>query len=187
MTRVLIFTALFLVSVLSFGCGGTANTNNAANTPAANTANADKPKDEMTNAAPTLSPVYKAYCDAWVKKDEAALRKVYSADTIKNFEEDMKTEKIKSLLKYLEDDAVTGNICEARNEVITGDKGIAEIRADAYPNGIKIEFVKENGEWKMTNKSPTVDAVKPAEKSPAAPANTASRPAADPAKKKGDK
>ena len=73
----------------------------------------------------------------------------------------MKAEKIKTLIKFLEDDAVTGKICEVRNEVITGDKAIAEIRADAYPNGIKIEFVKEDGEWKMTNKSPALDAVKP--------------------------
>ena len=62
---------------------------------------------------------------------------------------------------YLEDDAVSGKICEARNEVITGDKAVAEIRADSYPYGIKVEFVKENGEWKLTNKYPNIDAVKP--------------------------
>lgn len=157
----IIISAIFLASVVSFGCGGAPNANTAngnsnnpleTKTPAA---------DGVTNAAPTLTPVFKAYCDAWVKKDEAALRKVYSADTIKYFEGEMKEEKVKSLLKFLEDDAVTGKICEVRNEVITGDKGIAEIRADAYPNGIKIEFVKEDGEWKMTNKSPALDAVKP--------------------------
>ncbi|MEQ1606571.1 MAG: hypothetical protein ABL999_17055 [Pyrinomonadaceae bacterium] len=182
--RIFVFSSLFLVSLLSFGCGGAAN-NTPANNALANTANANKPaKDEVTNAAPTVSPVFKAYCEAWAKKDEAGIRKAYSADTLKYFEDGMKEEKIKSLMKYLEDDAITGNICEARNEVITGDKAVAEIRADKFPNGIKIEFVKENGEWKMTNKSPEVDAVKATGKDPVAPANAANRPAADPAGKK---
>jgi len=159
-TKALIFSAIFLVSVISFGCSGAPNTNTVANGNSNNDAKTPA-ADAMTNAAPTLTPVFKAYCEAWVKKDEAALRKVYSADTIKYFESEMKEEKIKSLIKFLEDDAVTGKICEVRNEEITGDKAIAEIRADAYPNGIKIEFVKEGGEWKMTNKSPALDAVKP--------------------------
>lgn len=124
-----------------------------------------------------------------VKKDEAALRKIYSSETIKYFEAEMKEEKIKTLMEYL-DDKVSGNICEVRNEVITGDKAVAEIRADSYPNGIKIEFVKENGEWKMTNKSPVLDAVKANSNSApanAAPANVANRPEADPSKKKESK
>lgn len=183
--RIIALSALFIISGISFGCGGAANTNTASNNSPANTANANRPaKDEVTNAAPTLTPVFKAYCEAWAKKDEAGIRKAYSAETLKYFEDGMKDEKIKSLMKYLEDDAITGNICEARNEVITGDKAIAEIRADKFPNGIKIEFVKENGEWKMTNKSPEVDAVKSAGKDPVAPANAANRPAADPAAKK---
>ena len=180
--RLFLISTIFLVSLFSFGCSGTANTNTAANANAtvANTA----PKDESANSAPTLTPVFKAYCDAWVKKDETALRRVYSAATIKDFEDGMKDEKIKSLLKYLEDDSVSGNICEVRNELITGDKAVAEIRADRFPNGIKIEFVKEGGEWKLTTKSPTLDAVKPTEKAPASLANTANKPAADPAVKK---
>jgi hypothetical protein len=68
----------------------------------------------------------------------------------------MKAEKVASLLKYLENDKVD-KVCEARNEQITGDKGVAEIKADWCPNGIKIVFVKENGEWKMTNKSPDLE------------------------------
>jgi hypothetical protein len=182
--RIIGLSSLFLISLLSFGCGGAANTNTTVNN-AANNANTAKPKDEITNAAPTLTPVFKAYCDAWAKKDEAALRKVYSADTLKYFEEDMKDQKIKSLMKYLEDDAVSGNICEARNEVINGDEGLAEIRADKFPNGIKVEFVKENGEWKMTNKSPEVQP-KSATQDPVAPSTGANR-AAEPAAKKDDK
>ena len=171
--------ALVFVSLFSFGCGGTANTDTANVNTAANTA----PKDENANSAPILTPVFKAYCDAWVKKDEAALRNVYSAATIKDFEAGMKEEKTKSLLKFLEDDAVTGTICEVRNEVITGDKAVAEIRLDKFPNGIKIRFVKENGEWKLTTESPSLDAVKPTDNAPAAPAKDANKSAATPAAK----
>jgi len=95
-----------------------------------------------------------------MKKDEAAIRKIYSQDTIKFFETQMKSEKVPSLMKYLENDKIE-KICEARNEQITGDKGIAEIRADWCPNGLKVEFVKENGEWKLTNKSQALDLKKP--------------------------
>ncbi len=178
--RSILSVTLVTAALLAVGCGGTA-TNNNANT--AVVVNANKPAAAETgNAAPTLTPVFKAYCDAMVKKDEAAIRKAYSADTIKYFEEDMKDQKITTLVKYLETDGVTGNICEVRNEVITGDRAVAEIRTDAYPNGIKIEFVKEGGEWKITNKSPTLDAVKPNANS--APAANADSKPVDPAANK---
>jgi len=166
-SKIFNFLTIALISATFSGCGGTAptNTNNgnsaAANDNASNSVETTKaPADPTMNNAPTLTPVFKAYCDAWVKNDEAALRKVYSSDTIKYFEGQMKEEKAKSLLKFLEDDKVSGKLCEVRNEAITGDSAVAEIRADAYPNGIKIVFVKEGGEWKMTNKSPALDSVK---------------------------
>src|SRR5438105_6342575 len=144
------------------GCGGgnssenTARNNSAnTNTTKSNTANplevATPTPEQTTNNAPTLTPVFKAFCDAWVKNDEAALRKVYSSDTIKSFEAEMKAEKAKSLIKYLEDlDRVSGSPCEVTNEKITGDTAVAKIRSNRYPNGIDVIFVKENGEWKLT-------------------------------------
>ena len=167
-SQVIILFAVTSFCVTLAGCGGTTPANSTANvaitanTSPNNPLQTSTPVPEQTiNNAPTLTPVYQAYCDAWVKKDEAALRKVYSQDTIKYFESQMKADGVKSLMKFLEDDNVTGKLCETRNEQITGDKAIAEIRSDSYPNGIKIEFLKENGEWKMTNKSPALDAVKP--------------------------
>ncbi len=149
-----------------FGCGGTTPSNsnaiNATNVASNNPLETTKPTPEQTtNRAPTLTPVFKAYCDAWVKNNEAALRKVYSSDTIKNFEEQMKDEKETSLIKFLEaTDKVSGNPCEVTNEKIEGDKALATIRSNKYPTGITVVFVKENGEWKLTNKSPAIDAVK---------------------------
>jgi hypothetical protein len=160
--------AVFLLAFLMSGCGGVAtpmnstNSNAVANTANANTGNPLETKkaepEKVTNNAPTLTPVFKAYCDAWVKNDEAALRKVYSQSTIKFFEDQMKKEKAKSLTKFLEStDKVSGNPCEVTNEKIEGDKAQALIRSNKYPNGIEIVFVKENGEWKMTNESPALN------------------------------
>ncbi len=162
-------------------CGGgptpanSGNANGNSNNPLAT----NKPaQDPTTNNAPTLTPVFKAYCDAWVKNDEAALRKVYSSDTIKYFEGQMKLDKEKSLIKSLEIDKVSGTPCEVTNEEITGDTAIGKIISNKYPNGIKIVFIKENGEWKMTNKSPALDSVKQSStdsnSAKLAPANTSS-------------
>ena len=161
---------IFILSLSVFiaACGGVANTpgTNNANTTAAN-GNTTNPLDTKkatpettTNNAPTLTPLYKAYCEARVKKDEAALRKIFSSDTIKYFESEMKAEKIKTLSAYLEDEQISTDLCEVRNEQINGDTAVAEVRIKAYPNGTKFVFVKENGEWKMTDKSPSIDSVK---------------------------
>jgi hypothetical protein len=156
--------ALILSSLFIAACGDSATTttsnNAAANRPAngntsVNGLTPQTPTPEATsNNAPTLTPVYKAYCAAWVKKDEAALRKVYSSDTIADFEKTMKEDGIRSLADFLSDDKASNELCEARNEKISGDTATAEVRTLGYPNGIVVVFVKENGEWKLTNRRP---------------------------------
>lgn len=163
-TKVIFIAVIAVTSLISFGCGGAANTSNTNTNKAASNANSPvettKPKvEEPTNNAPTLTPVYKAYCDAWAKNDEAALRKVYSSDTLKDFEEQMKEAKEKSLIKFLQDDKISGTPCEAANEEIKGDTATVRIISNLYPRGIKVVFVKENGEWKLTNKIPDIDSV----------------------------
>ena len=74
---------------------------------------------------------------------------------MKQFEAEMKEEKSKNLIEHLEfTDRVSGTPCEVTNEKIEGDSAVARIRSDKYPNGINVVFVKENGEWKLTNKAP---------------------------------
>ena len=163
--RVIYIFLIFTVFAILTGCGGTSqpntNTANNANVQKANTNNplaVTTPTPEATtNNAPTLTPVYKAYCDARVKNDEAALRRLYSSDSIRNIEAQMKREKVKTLSEFLQDEPISGKLCEVRNEQITGDTAIAEIRADWCPNGIKEIFVKENGEWKYTGRSPVTE------------------------------
>ena len=158
-----LFSAVILIS----GCGdaGT-NTNaaNAANNAPSNSNNpiaATTPTPEQTaNNAPTLTPVFKAYCLAMEKKDEAGIRKVYSKDTIAHFEKEMKAEGSQTLAQYLSVDQVTTALCDIRNEVITGDRAVAEVKTAGMPNGAKVVFVKEGNDWKITNESPDLDAVK---------------------------
>lgn len=172
--RIIYIISISAILAIMSGCGGTAqpntNTANNANVPKTNTNDVLAVKtptpEATTNNAPTLTPVYKAYCDARVKNDEAALRRIYSSDAIKFFQEEMKRQKVKTLVEYLQDEPMSGKLCEVRNEQITGDTAIAEIRADSYPNGIKIIFVKENGEWKLTNRSPVTDKGKSPSSSP---------------------
>lgn len=155
---------LFIFLSIAFtACGGGTPNTNTPNTNSANVTapNANNPlavttptPKSTTNNASTLTPVYKAYCAAWVKKDEAGLRKVYSSDTLRDFEKQMRADGIKSLAEFLSDDQASNELCEVRNEQITGDTAVAEVRTKGYPNGVEIVFVKENGEWKMTNRRP---------------------------------
>jgi PBP1b-binding outer membrane lipoprotein LpoB len=155
--------ALFLAA-----CGsGTPNTNNTVNN--VNTRPPSGNKDNplavttptpatTTNNAPTLTPVYQAYCDAMVKKDEAALRRIFSSDTVRAIDSTIKQDAIKppTLVKYFEDEQVTNDLCEVRNEQISGNEAVAEVRTKGTPNGILLIFVKEGAEWKLTNRSPTL-------------------------------
>jgi len=160
---------LFILGLALFlaACGNGSNDNVPANNVNTKPVNSNKENPlaittptpaATTNNAPTLTPVYKAYCDAMVRKDEAALRKVFSSDTVRAIDATIKQEAIKppTLVKYLEDEQVTNDLCEVRNEQINGNEAVAEVRTKGTPNGLPIVFVKEGSEWKLTNRSPTL-------------------------------
>jgi hypothetical protein len=161
--------AIFILSIamLSSACGGEATNKNTnatnVNTPVKNSNNplavATATPESTTNNAPTLTPVYKAYCAAIEKKDEAGLRKVFSSDTIRDLEKSIKEDGIKppTLVKYYEDEQITSALCEVRNEQISGNQATAEVRTQSTPNwGLKVIFVKEGNDWKLTNRFPTL-------------------------------
>lgn len=167
----LIITAAIVIGIAGCGGDGVENTaaNEAENANAASQANdaANDPFNEIESTptpeekveAVTLKPVVAAYCEAMRKKDEAGLRKVYSAATIRSFEADMRAEGVSSLAQYLSTEPV-GNRCEVVNERIQGNVGEALVSTETYPNGIMIKFVNEGGNWKMTNQSSDFDAVR---------------------------
>lgn len=169
---------LILLSVFSFlflaACGGSEPPNKSANANSINTVNgniaqtnANNPvaattptPAQTTNNAETISPVVAAWYQALKTKNDVALRKIYSKDTLESLEKDMKAEGKTSLVEFItETEPVPPQPYEARNEQIQGDVAVAEIRGGSFPNGIRIQFVKENGEWKMTTINP--DFVKP--------------------------
>ena len=166
------FFILLFLTVFLIGCGISENSNMAVNTKpsAANviTNNADNPLNTTktpeaatTNNASTIAPVVQAYYAALKSKNDAALKKIYSQETLKSLEADMKAEKKTSLSAFITElEPVPDRPFEVRNEQIQGDTAIAEMRGGSYPNGIKIKFVRENGEWKMTNESPEIQSVK---------------------------
>ncbi|HEX8368298.1 MAG TPA: hypothetical protein VF604_07130 [Pyrinomonadaceae bacterium] len=163
-----IFTIIFAAA-----CGNQPATNNPANnnagntnTAAANNSNSliltnKKTEAPTSNNAPTLAPVVAAYYEALRKKDDAALRKAVSQDTLKTWEADMKEEKKTSLTAFLNElEPAPEKPFEVRNEKIEGDSGTAEIKGGSYGVWTPFKFVRENGEWKITNQSPDFDDVK---------------------------
>jgi hypothetical protein len=167
--QILFFSTILIFTLLLAGCTGEQPKTNAnANVTAVNNPNktnsltetSKTPTEATTNEAPTLAPVFKAYCDALTRKDEAALRKVFSQATLKSLEADMKADNEKSLVKYLEVERVSNKLCEVRNEKIDGETGVAEVKTEGMPNGTKLKFVKENGEWKLTTEVPGFDEMK---------------------------
>lgn len=172
--QTIIFCTILTFSIFLTGCPSAeqpkTNTNTATNQTSGGNSNGGNsalttsktPTEATTNDAPTVAPVFKAYCDALTKKDEAALRKVYAQSTLKSLEADMKAENEKSLVKYLEADQVSNKLCEVRNEKIEGEVAVAEVKTEGAPNGFKVKFVRENGEWKLTNEFPDFKQVKDA-------------------------
>lgn len=164
-----LFALILLLSVLALtNCGGTKTEPNAGNSGNTAQSTAVDPlgsvpaggRDATVNQAETVAPVLKAFCDAMTKKDDAALRAVYSAASVQSLEARMRKEKYKSMVEMFEMDQISNKVCEIRNEKITGDSAIAELKTEGTPNGVKVKLVKEGGVWKLTNESPELDAVK---------------------------
>ncbi len=174
----LLFIFTISASMLLFGCFGEEetkkpevnkkpkvsksndSTKSNSNTP---TGTVKTPTPKTVNKAETVKPIVDAYCAAMQKKDEAALRKIYSRASLRQLQADMREDGVRSLAEYLSNEPV-GPQCMVRNEQVAGNAAIALVTTQTYPNGIQWKFVKENGEWKMTNQSSDFDAVRKATK-----------------------
>jgi len=106
------------------------------------------------NSAPILRPVVLAYCKARRAGDESQIASSFSKATLKEFKRQMRDENVSSFVKFLEHDRVN-KICDVGDESIRGRRAIAKFYGDFYPNGFWIVFIKERGNWKFTNRSPT--------------------------------
>ena len=169
------FQILLFIAILSFlfifaGCEKQPATDNAVENKTVNTnavaANSSglsttkAPETATINAAPTIAPVVQSYYDALKKKDDAGLRKVFSQSTLKSIAADMKEEKKTSLTDFISElEPAPAQPFEVRNEKIEGDTGVAEIKGGSYAVWTPLKFVRENGEWKMTDESPDFDSL----------------------------
>lgn len=161
--NIIFFTTIFILTFFLSSCTSSPDATNPTNTPNKNTNAANvnttnplettkKPEASTTNNAPTLAPVVEGYYAALLKKDEAGAKKFLSQSSIKYWQEEMKSEDMPTLLAILEDNEAPIEVKrEVRNEKITGDAAIAEIRGGSLGVWTPIAFVKENGEWKFAS------------------------------------
>ncbi len=161
-TRTLLGFAIAATLLLAAaGCQNAANTNTAANQSVANTkqsTNAAEPTPAETTSisADTPTGAYKAAYAARKNKDVPALKKLMSKDILEFFTEisglGAKKQTVDELLMELceRPQAATA---EARNEKINGDKATIEY-LDEKGGWSPMEFVKENGAWKLTIEKP---------------------------------
>lgn len=163
----LFFTVILIFISFLFGCPNpeTPNANAPdkanANAPAAASNNnpfntTKKEEAAATNNAPTLSPVAQNFYDALRKRDEAGVKKYLSASALKYYETEAKTENKTWLAYLLEFEEPLSEKREVRNEKITGDAAIAELKGGSLGNWTPIKFVKENGEWKFASPKETI-------------------------------
>lgn len=160
---------LLTVAIAAIGCGGNdtttntnsnVNANSTSNSTATGNTNAldtvKAPEAATANDAPTLGPVINAYYDALRKKDAPGVRKVMERKFLSTIEEDMKAEGKTDIVAFLtETDKLPSGKMEARNEKITGNKGVAEVKGGSYVTWTPTTFVKEDGIWKVSNEVPS--------------------------------
>ena len=167
----IIIVSVLLTTFASCG-GGPANNGNAgsnanktvANTPPANSNNpvetTKKPVAETSNNAPTVAPVIQAYYEALRKKDDSALQNVLSGAYFAKIAADMKRKKATGMAAYLaEYDPPPAKPVDVRNEKITGDKAVAEVKGGAYLDWAGVGFINEGGKWKLSGDSPDIQNV----------------------------
>lgn len=159
----LIFTGILTVCFALLGCTKTEtptslNTNKTANSNVAAVVNNDnplatnkKPEAATTNNAPTLAPIVQNFYESLNKKNEAGVKKYLSQAAQKYWETEAKAEKKTALAYLIEAEDPTGEEREVRNEQITGETAVAEIRGGSLGVWTPIKFVRENGEWKFAS------------------------------------
>ena len=150
----LLFIALLAITI---GACGTATetkkdgTKDATSTEKKDDAKAkDKKPAETGKIAKTPKEAVENLIEGIKAKDEAAIKAALSSQTLKFFEESAKVEK-KTIYELLTADGEEEMkiMPDMRNEKIVGDKATAEIKEPDQENWDTINFVKENGSWKI--------------------------------------
>lgn len=156
-----IFTTIFILSAALIGC---TKTDTPTNTTTVKTNNANAvvktddplatskaPEAATSNNAPTIAPVVQNFYAALNKKDEAGVKKYLSQSAIKYWDAEAKTEKKTALAYLIEAEDPIDEKREVRNEKITGETAVAELKGGSLGAWTPIKFVREGGEWKFAS------------------------------------
>jgi hypothetical protein len=150
---------LLLVMLFLAACGQSqAPANNAgAQTPSSSpAAQSSTPAPARAASAYDLSSPMKTFTsfyEAAKKKDAAGIRSVLSKDDLAEMERIAKEQKMSiddSFKPFYQD--VPAQLNEMRNEQINGEKATLEIKDNERGAWETINFVKEDGQWKITMK-----------------------------------
>ena len=140
--------------VLSAACSKAANSNNAnsggANTNASTNTNTKSTTTSSQTSLDLSSPTsaFKAFYDAAKNKNADALRKSLSKGSIAFLEAGAKAQN-KTIEEVVAASSPPASQPETRNEKITGDTATLEVKDADTGNWETLNFVRENGEWKV--------------------------------------
>jgi PBP1b-binding outer membrane lipoprotein LpoB len=127
----------------------------------------------------TKSPTetLKALSEASKKKDTEAIKSYLSKGTLDLFQQSAtrREKTVEELLKE-ENGAPFQNLNEIKNEQITGETAVVEVKNNVSGEFDKIPFVKENGVWKVALDVYMKDAIKRLNEEMNIPANNTSLP-----------
>lgn len=132
-----------------------ANTVNSANSGSLSVIKTPPPQKE--NDAQTLSSVVTGFYTALAKKDEASAKKFLSADALKYWEAEGKSEKKTWFAILMEYEEPLDAKREIRNEKVSGETAFAELKGGPNGEWTPIAFVKEGGEWKFASPAKSME------------------------------
>ena len=144
---------LVLISLAALACKTGTAPSNANGGGASSNANANGAKTATTPAQTTgglTSPTaaFKAFYEAARDKNAAAMRKTLSKSTIVFLETGAKAQN-KSFEEAIQDINAPSTMPETRGEKIEGETATLEAKDDATNRWETVNFVKEDGEWKV--------------------------------------
>jgi hypothetical protein len=170
------FYVIFNIIIVSSAACSTAPTNtttnlnlntavvvnsNVANVLTANTATTPSTTASplATNAA-SPSATINTYYQARVKKDEKAFRQALSKTTLTEFSANAQADGEKTLVGWLNGySSPPKQAYETRNERISGDTALVEIKDSDTGLWSLTRLVRENGEWRMDLTSATTNSL----------------------------
>ena len=161
------------VLVFATACSKNSNNSNGSSSSSSSTSSTSSSSKTSSGSTTGMSPieVLKAYNDAAVKRDFAAIKQYVSQGTLSQMEAEAKKQG-KTLDEAMKDSPSPSqaDMPQLSNEQITGDTATVDMSAQGHT--VKMPFVKENGGWKVAMDKFLADAMGKMESSPSTEGNS---------------